>query len=211
MKYKCIIFDCDGVLVDSESISKTALAEEAALHGANLSSEFIEQEFVGKALKSTLIAIERDYNVVLPMDFEKRFRRRTYSKFKTDIQPMPGVVDFVKSLDIPFCVASSGPEQKIRINLKGTGLLPYFEGKIFSAYAIQKWKPDPSVFLWAAKSMGFIPEECAVIEDTVSGVRAGVTGGFDTFALSTTKNEIELNKLGAINFRTFDELEALLK
>ncbi|MBB1489925.1 HAD-IA family hydrolase, partial [Oceanospirillum sp. D5] len=100
------------------------------------------------------------------------YRARTFETFKKEIQPIKGIKEVLENLKIPFCTASSGPENKIRLNLELTGLLPFFGDNIFSCYTIQKWKPEPDVFLWAAKTMGFQPNECLVVEDSVSGVEA---------------------------------------
>ena len=112
------------------------------------------------------------------------------------------------NLNIPFCVASSGPEDKIRLNLQLSGLLPYFENKIFSCYAIQKWKPDPAVFLWAAETMGFKPSECLVVEDSLSGVKAANAGGFDVFGFTAHDYNNELKNEAT---RTFDSMDMLIE
>lgn len=210
MKYKCILFDCDGVLVDSESISKQALKEIALRNDIHLNDAFIEEEFVGKALKETFKAIENNYDITLPLDFEKQFRTYSFKLYEENMKPIPGITELIQSLTIPFCVASSGPLNKIELNLKTTGLLPYFKGRIYSAYTIQKWKPDPAIFLHAASDMGFKPEECAVIEDTTSGVQAGINGGFDVYAFSTMDNAEHFTEMGAKSFFKINELPTLL-
>jgi len=113
-------------------------------------------------------------------------------------------------LSIPFCVASSGPENKIRLNLELTGLLPYFESNIFSCYTIQKWKPDPAVFLWAAETMGFQPSECVVIEDSYIGVNAAINGGFDVYGFTAHDYLAELQKNATKTFDSILKLPELL-
>ena len=143
----------------------------------------------------------------LPDDFLPIFRERSFESFRQNIQPVKGIAEVLENLEIPFCVASSGPENKIRLNLELTGLLPHFEDKIFSCFTIRKWKPDPAVFLWAAETMGFEPEECIVIEDSISGVNAALNGGFDVFGFTAHdyNNELKGNAT-----RTFNDMSKLL-
>ena len=147
---------------------------------------------------------------MLPADFEIEFRERTYEAFKTDLKAVNGIADLIEKLGIPFCVASSGPVEKIRLNLGLVNLLDQFENKIYSSYDIGSWKPDPGIFLHAAKRMGFEPEECAVIEDSASGIRAAIAGGFKVYALANEKMKKTFEQLGAIAFENMKELEKLL-
>jgi HAD superfamily hydrolase (TIGR01509 family) len=147
----------------------------------------------------------------LPADFESEYRRISFQRFKKEIQPVEGVVDLVQSLNVPFCVASSGPENKIRLNLELTGLLPYFENKIFSCYAIEKWKPDPEIFIWASKMMGFHSSECVVIEDSIHGVEAAINGGFDVFAFTANDLNDELQEKATKTFDSMLNLKEMLK
>lgn len=180
-KFKCIIFDCDGVLIDSESIAIGVLVDMANVFGANMDFKESLISLKGKSFNSCLALIESRIGKALPPDFEANYRIKTFETFKREIKPIEGIQQVLEHLTVPFCVASSGPENKIRLNLEETGLLPFFEGKIFSCYTIQKWKPEPDVFLWAAKTMGFEPKDCLVIEDSISGVRAAKAGGFTVF------------------------------
>ncbi len=207
-KYKCIIFDCDGVLIDSESIAIGTLVDMANTLGANMSFEKSLVELKGKSFNSCMALISELTGKPLPDTFEADYRVNSFKAFKEHIQPIKGIKDVVENLKLPFCVASSGPENKIRLNLEATGLLPFFEGKIFSCYTIQKWKPEPDVFLWAAKTMGFKPEECLVIEDSVSGVRAAKAGNFDVFGYTEHDYKNELLKEAT---NTFDSMDGLLE
>jgi HAD superfamily hydrolase (TIGR01509 family) len=101
------------------------------------------------------------------------------------VRPIDGALELVRSLSVPFCVASSGPRDKIELSLRTTGLLPYFEGRIFSAYEVGSWKPDPELFLHAARSLGVPPARCAVVEDSIPGIQAGLAAGMNVFALSS--------------------------
>lgn len=206
-KYKCIIFDCDGVLIDSETIAIGTLVDMANNLGANMNIEESIINLKGKSLNLCMDLISNLINKPLPDNFEAEYRVNTFKAFKEKIQPIKGIKEVVENLRIPFCVASSGPENKIRLNLEITGLLPFFENKIFSCYAIQKWKPEPDIFLWAAKTMGFKPHECLVIEDSVSGVHAAKKGGFDVFGY--TEHDYK-NELKAFADKTFDDMFKLV-
>ena len=210
MEHKCIIFDSDGVLVDSETLSAKVFQEMAMELGFDLDFETAVERFAGTSMKENLLFIQENIQGSLPVDFEKEFRGRTYKVFKTDLKAVNGIADLIEKLGIPYCVASSGPVEKIRLNLGLVNLLDHFENKIYSSYDIGSWKPDPGIFLHAAKEMGFTPEECAVIEDSASGIRAAVAGGFKVYALANEKMKKTFEQLGAIAFENMKELEKLL-
>lgn len=211
MEVKCIIFDCDGVLVDTEKIGNGILLEMASEHGFEMKIEDAYRDFNGRNLKECFQHIETAIDKKLPDNFESEYRERSFEAFKTQVKPMEGVVDFIEKLQIPYCVASSGPVEKIRLNLEVSGLLEKFEGKIFSSYEIKSWKPDPGIFLFAAKEMGFEVKDCIVIEDSKAGVKAGVSGGFKVYGFANGFNNADLAEEGAILFKTYEELEELLK
>ena len=209
-KYKCVIFDCDGVLVDSEVIGNTVLVEMANEHGASVDLDYALKHFKGNAFRNCKAHIEDLIHKKLPEDFEKEFRKRSSVAFKKYIKPVEGIMEVVKKLRIPFCVASSGPESKIRLNLEITGLLPYFEAKIFSCFAIGKWKPEPDVFLWAAETLGFQPKECLVVEDSLQGVKAALNGGFDVVGYTAHDYRNVLPANATFTIKHMRELEDLL-
>jgi len=211
MSCKCIIFDCDGVLVDSETISAKIFREMAINLGFNLDYKTAVEHFSGASMKENLKFIEDNIEGNLPANFEMEFRERTYQAFKTDIQPIKGIHNLLGKVKVPFCVASSGPVEKIRLNLTLTNLIAKFENKIFSSYDIGSWKPEPGIFIHAAKEMGFTPNECIVIEDSASGIRAAVAGGFKVYALAKNRNRDTFQQLGAFVFESMEELEKLLK
>ncbi len=209
--YKCVIFDCDGVLVDSEPIGNKVMVELANALGANIDLDYAYLHFKGNSLYKCMQHIRNIIEKELPADFESEYRRISFQRFKKEIQPVEGVVDLVQSLNVPFCVASSGPENKIRLNLELTGLMPYFENKIFSCYAIEKWKPDPEIFIWASKMMGFHSSECVVIEDSIHGVEAAINGGFDVFAFTANDLNDELQEKATKTFDSMLNLKEMLK
>lgn len=207
-KYKCIIFDCDGVLVDSEPISNQVMVDLANSYGANIDLDYAMKHFKGSFFESCKNKISQLIDSPLPDTFETDYRSQSFEAFKTGVIPIEGVKKVLDHLTIPFCVASSGPENKIKLNLELTGLLPYFENKMFSCYTIQKWKPDPAIFLLAAETMGFKPEECVVIEDSLSGVMAAKNGGFDVYGFTAHDYN---NELAEEATKTFYNMSQLLK
>ena len=209
-KYKCIIFDSDGVLVDSEDLSAKVFQEMAMELGFKLDFETAVEQFAGSSMKANLRFVRENIQGTLPDNFEKEFRRRTYEVFKTDLKPVPGIVELIRKVQTPFCVASSGPPEKIRLNLGLAGLLEHFDGRIFSSYEIGQWKPDPGIFLHAAREMGYTPGECVVVEDSAAGIRAAVAGGFKVYGLARRQNEELFQQLGAETFNDMKTLEKLL-
>ena len=211
MKYKCIIFDCDGVLVDSESISAKVFREMVSELGCNLDFETILKQITGTSMKENLKFFADCVGHDLPSDFEAEFRRRSYEAFKTELKPVKGIHSLLEKINIPFCTASSGPQKKIRLNLTTANLIDKFDDNIFSSYDIGSWKPEPDIYLYAARQMGFQPQECAVIEDSLTGIKAAKAGGFDVFGFTRKGNEEALKKLGATVFFDMNELDNLLQ
>lgn len=205
-KYKCVIFDCDGVLVDSEPIANSVLVDMANNYGANIDLEYAMIHFKGGSMQGCVDKISELVKEPLPENFVDTYRKRSFEAFKKDVKPVEGVKNVLDNLDIPFCVASSGPVEKIRFNLELTGLLPYFEKKIFSCYTINKWKPNPAVFLWAADIMKFKPVDCLVIEDSLTGIKAAKNGGFDVFGYTAHDFNNELENLATKTFNNMNDL-----
>ncbi|MRX38503.1 HAD-IA family hydrolase [Flavobacterium sp. LC2016-23] len=210
MDVKCIIFDCDGVLVDTEKIGNGILLEMAAEHGFEMKLEEAYRDFNGRNLKECFLHIEDAIAKKLPESFEKEYRQRSFEAFRTQVKPMEGVVSFLNSLKIPYCVASSGPVDKIRLNLEVAGLLDKFENKIFSSYEINSWKPEPGIFLHAAKEMGFEVKDCIVVEDSKAGVMAGRKGGFKVYGFANGYNDTDLKAGGAVLFNSYVELRGVI-
>ena len=204
--YKCVIFDCDGVLVDSEILGNQVMVDMANEHGADINLTFAMENFKGGFLKDCVLQIESIIGKKLPKNFEAKCRKRSFEVFKKELKPVKGIKNVLKELDISFCTASSGPQEKIRLNLTTTGLLPYFKESIFSCYDIQKWKPDPAIFLHAASTMGYAPEECLVVEDTITGVRAARSGGFDVFGFAAHDFKENFQNQATKTFYAMDQL-----
>jgi HAD superfamily hydrolase (TIGR01509 family) len=172
-----LIFDCDGVLVDSEMIASRVLAAEARALGLSLTAADCRRRFTGSAMAAVRAALEADLGRPLPADFETRVRARDRAAFEAELKPVAGIAEAVRRLALPRCVASSGAPEKIRHSLELTGLLPLFEPHLFSAHQVARGKPAPDLFLFAAAAMATPPAACVVIEDSVAGVRAGRAAG----------------------------------
>jgi HAD superfamily hydrolase (TIGR01509 family) len=207
---KCIIFDCDGVLVDSEPITCRILVEMAQAIGIDIDIPFVEKHFIGNSWKGNAAILEEKGEKKLPDNFEQEYRQRAKIAFQKEIQPIKGIPKLIKSLKIPFAVASSGPTEKIRLNLGLIGLLDYFEGHIYSCWEIGKWKPNPAIYLHAAQALGFAPSDCLVVEDSLFGVKAGVAGGFRTIGYANEHNAAQLAEAGAEIIHDMEALYAFL-
>lgn len=182
MPIEAVIFDCDGTLVDSERLANTALVECVAPFGLCMSTEDAMQSYVGGRMADCVADLERRLGHKLPDSFIPDVRRRTAEAFRSHLKPVEGAREVLANLRLPFCVASSGPMEKIELSLALTGLAGFFaRDRIFSAYDVGSWKPDPGLFLHAAWAMGVPPERCAVVEDSLRGVEAGVNAGMQTF------------------------------
>ena len=178
-----MLFDCDGVLVDSERVAVECIIELAARFGARFELGEALERFTGARMADTLRDIEARGRCALPADFEDDLRARMAAEFETRLAPMDGAAALVEALEMPYCVVSNGPRSKMEVTLRVAGLLEHFDGRIVSAYEVGVWKPDPGLFLHAARMLGVAPGRCAVVEDSDYGIAAGVAAGMQVFAL----------------------------
>lgn len=172
-----VIFDCDGVLVDSEPISLGCLTAGLNRIGVDIDVETVRARFAGTAMPSIMEHVARDYGIAAPDGFVAAVKAETLRAFDDGLEAMPDVAAAVAALPLPYCVASSSDPVRLRHSLGLTGLLPLFEGRIYSATMVSRGKPAPDLFLYAAQAMGFAPEGCLVIEDSVPGVTAARAAG----------------------------------
>jgi HAD superfamily hydrolase (TIGR01509 family) len=207
---EAIIFDCDGTLVDSEVLVNEVLVEVVAEHGLTIPLDEAVSSFRGGKMADCVAEIERRLGRSLPEDFVPQFRSRMAAAFRQRLRPVDGALELVRSLRQRFCVASSGPREKIELSLSLTGLLPFFENAIFSSYEIGVWKPEPGLFLHAARVMGFEPEACTVVEDSLTGIQAGIRAGMQVVAFQPAEVDPEIPK-GVPVIRHLSELRALLQ
>jgi HAD superfamily hydrolase (TIGR01509 family) len=171
-----LIFDCDGVLVDSEGLSCQIDAEILTECGVPYTTQDVMREFVGVSIKDQITRIEAERGIRLPDDFTERLNRTLFARFETDLKSIEGVRDAILSLPFPRCVASSSIPERIALSLRVTGLGDLFD-HIFSSTQVARGKPAPDLFLHAAEQMNARPEDCLVIEDSTAGVQAAVAAG----------------------------------
>ncbi len=211
MAYELVIFDCDGVLVDSESISCGAIAEIATELGFPMTTRESINYFVGTSIEYAVDFLKEKITKPIPLDFESRYRQMCHERFQTDLRPIPGIENLLNQLKLPKCVGSNGPRHKIISNLQITKLIHHFdEAHLFSAYDIQKWKPLPDLYLHAANRMKVAPQKCVVIEDSVAGVKAGRAAGMTVYGYAGDTNGAALTAAGAKIISSMDELIQIL-
>jgi HAD superfamily hydrolase (TIGR01509 family) len=191
---KALIFDCDGTLVDSEILGNEVLVEAVAEHGLVISLAEAVATFRGGKMAECISALERRLGRALPTDFTSQFRERLSAAFRDRLRPIDGALELVRSIRQPFCVASSAPRDKIELSLSLTGLLPFFKDSIFSSYEVGTWKPEPGLFLHAARTMGIEPQNCVVVEDSLPGVQAGISAGMHVFAFQPHETDPQIPK-----------------
>ena len=182
MPYELIIFDCDGVLVDSERIAIRIESEGLTALGWTLSQEEVIERFVGRSAAYGHAEIVAKLGIAIAESWSAEFWRRYRAALETEAVAVEGVVEALDQIDTPACVASSSDHDHLRLVLSRTGLYSRFEGRIFSATEVQNGKPAPDLFLHAAASLGVPPSACAVIEDSLPGILAAQAAGMDAYA-----------------------------
>lgn len=196
-RFELVIFDCDGVLVDSEILCHQVLMQMIAEHGVVLTLEEALGHFMGTSNESCLAAVSAVVGRPMPEDFMAQFAERTIAAFGESLMPVPGIEGVLQSLSWPFCVASNGPREKMGFTLGHTGLLPHFEGRIFSAQDVERPKPAPDLFLHAARSCGVDAAKCVVIEDSPTGVKAARAAGMTVVGYAAMGHAEKLLAAGA--------------
>jgi HAD superfamily hydrolase (TIGR01509 family) len=171
--FDLIIFDCDGVLVDSEMLSAKVLAEQLAELGIGLSFAQFRDEFLGRGFASASQRTSRD----LPDGFAMDYFKRLNAVFANELQPMPGIKALLDGISVAHCVASGSIPPRLDFSIKVCGLEKYFGARVYSAARVQNSKPAPDLFVYAALQHGVPPERCLVLEDSEMGVRAGLAAG----------------------------------
>jgi HAD superfamily hydrolase (TIGR01509 family) len=202
-----VIFDCDGVLIDSERLAIEV--DVRVLHelGWPLNRDEVIERFVGRSDRDTQAAIEAHLGRALTPDWERRYRQLYEQVFAAELAPVAGVLEALDRIALPSCVASSGTHEYLRYTLRLTGLYERFAGRIFSAEDVARGKPAPDVFLYAAKRMGVDPADCVAVEDSRSGVEAARAAGMRVAAFAGGLTPAEL--LYGANTIVFDEMREL--
>ncbi|MFJ4647353.1 HAD family hydrolase [Streptomyces bobili] len=213
MRYDLVVFDNDGVLVDSEPISNRLLAAYLTELGHPTSYEDSIRDYMGSAMHRIHDLVLERSGERLPADFDDVFHSRVFAAFERELRPVPGATDVLEKLTadgVPYCVASSGSHERIRVGHRATGLDRWFEDtRIFSAQDVGKGKPAPDLFLHAAERMGVAPERCVVVEDSPLGVRAAVAAGMDVYGFTAMTPPAKLAGASGL-FADMGELADLL-
>ncbi|MBQ0828928.1 HAD family hydrolase [Streptomyces tagetis] len=188
MRYELVLFDNDGVLVDSEPISNRLLAGYLTELGHPTSYEESLRDYMGAALHRVHDLVRERTGQRLPEEFDDVFHRRVFTAFERELEPVPGVDGVLGKLaadQVPYCVASSGSHRRIRVGHRRTGLDRWFDDeRVFSSEDVGRGKPAPDLFLHAARRMGVPPERCVVVEDSPLGVQAAVAAGMDVYGFT---------------------------
>jgi HAD superfamily hydrolase (TIGR01509 family) len=176
-----VIFDCDGVLVDSEVIACRAHAAVLTRHGYPITAEQVFDRFLGRSTRQANLEVEAELGRGLPDDFHVQLQDELFRCFATTLEAVPHIDAALAAIALPVCVASSGSQQRIRASLGGVGLYDKFAPNIFSATQVPNGKPAPDLFLFAAAQMAASPERCLVIEDSVPGITGARAAGMTVF------------------------------
>jgi HAD superfamily hydrolase (TIGR01509 family) len=207
---RSVIFDCDGVLVDTEDIANRVLAGLLTEAGLETTFEDCMRDYRGQAMASVLATATDRLGSPLPFDVADRYYTEVKEIFARELEPVPGVIAALDQISLPSCVASSGPHHKMEVTLRRTGLWDRFEGRIFSASEVGVGKPAPDLFLHAAREMGFDPATTAVVEDSLYGVQAARAAGMRALAFARHTDAEVLAAAGGEPFTDMAELPGLL-
>jgi len=206
-----VIFDCDGVLVDTETLANQRLSEILNDHGLPITMAQSRKRFMGRTMKSVRDMILAEDGIDLGADFADRWLAELPSIFADGVEAIPHVRElmlYLNAIDTPYCVASSAKLEKMHMTLGASGLLPLVEDVLFSAWMVERGKPAPDLFLHAATTLGFKPERCAVVEDSVTGAEAGRAAGMRVFGYAADPLT-DAKGLEAAGARVFDDMRAL--
>ena len=205
---KCLLFDCDGILVDSEWLGNAGLVIKFKELGINLDANELTLRFSGWKMANILNTLSSEHQLTLSDNFVYSYRKLVSQLFKEDLKPIEGVIAALDQLKQPKAVMSSSSTSNIELSLRVCGLSRYFGNCLYSAYDIEIWKPDPGLFLFAAQQMGFSASECTVIEDSAVGVEAGLNAGMRTLFFNPMKDKNHFNE--AISFHSMKQLPDLI-
>ena len=209
MRYDLVIFDNDGVLVDSEPISNRLLAAYLTELGHPTSYDDSIRDYMGSAMHRVHDLVEERTGRRLPADFDDVFHARVFAAFERELKPVVGAMDVLEKLaadGVPYCVASSGSHERIRVGHRTTGLDRWFDDeRIFSSQDVGRGKPAPDLFLYAAERMGVAPARCVVVEDSPLGVAAANAAGMKVFGYAGMTDPAKLAAADAV----FHDMAAL--
>jgi HAD superfamily hydrolase (TIGR01509 family) len=207
VRFDLVIFDCDGVVVDSERLVFAVFGSFIRSLGVHLTDAETREQFLGRTLTECMAIVERLSGKPAPPGALDRYTAERDRVLGERVQAVEGIREVLETLTIPYCIASSGGYDKMRITLGATKLMPLFEARLFSATEVARGKPAPDIFLFAAERMGASPARTAVIEDSVNGVLAGCAAGMTVFGYVDLTPASKLVEAGAD--RTFTEMREL--
>jgi HAD superfamily hydrolase (TIGR01509 family) len=211
-RFDLVIFDCDGVVVDSERVVHAVFGEFVRSYGVALTEAEMHERFLGRRLAECAAIVEELAGRPVPAGELERYCAERDRILLEQVQPVEGIRDVLEQLTIPYCIASSGDHAKMRITLGATKLMPFFDGRLFSATEVPHGKPAPDVFLYAATRMGAEPHRTVVVEDSVNGVLAGCAAGMTVLGFAGLTPAEKLKRAGASRvFAEMRELPALLR
>ena len=176
-EFDLVIFDCDGVLIDSEIISARMLVAELSRMGLTIDLAYVEQHFLGRSYPVVMDTIRREFGLDLPPDFEAQYREALLAAFEKDLRVVPHVHEVLTRIGVPFCVATSSSPRRVEMSLDLVGLSDVIGNRVFTSTLVPRGKPAPDLFLYAAAQMGADPARTLVIEDSLTGLRAGLAAG----------------------------------
>ena len=204
--FELIIFDNDGVLVDSEPVANQVLASLLTEYGFRCTPEESIATFMGHSMPQVRAMVEERLGRPVPADLEARYIEQLFPTFERSLRPIPGIEDALRAIDQTVCVASSGTHERIRLTLGTTGLWDRFGGRVFSAQDVARGKPAPDLFLHAAASLGVDPRRCAVVEDSPAGVTAANAAGMTSFGFARL---VPAERLGHATGAVFSDMRRL--
>ncbi|MGO2355484.1 MAG: HAD family hydrolase [Marinomonas foliarum] len=208
--YKAIIFDCDGVIVDTETISNTILKSMLSECGLELDDETLHAKFTGFTNQENLINAEKLLGRPLPANFDEDYRQRFHAVIEADLDPIKGVRDLLNKITMPIAMATNARRKEMDFKLNKIQLAERFSTR-FCVEDVENGKPAPDLYLKAAKALNVAPEDCLVIEDSIAGITAGRAAGMRVLAFSETLDANMQTAAGATEcFHTMKELEGLL-
>ncbi len=208
--YEAIIFDCDGVIVDTENMINEIFQDELAKLGLHLTHKEMDHYFSGYAATENLKTIAELLKAPVPEGFSEAVQNRFKAAMKENITPIPGVVDLLKKIKHPFAMATNSRTESLKFKLTKIGLIDTFKVR-FCVEDVENPKPSPDLYLKAAEALNIEPKHCIAIEDSVAGITAAVSAGMTVYAYSASMDkEAQLNAGAVLTFDSMEELETLL-
>lgn len=208
----CIIFSSDTILLNTETIIISVLLDKAEEYGLNIELDDAVWLFSDKGIEQNIIQLKNLFDISVPENFEEALRKKIYEELRYGLDAKEGVREMLEVMKVPFCVLSNGPREEIEFNFRLTNLLHFFNPeKILTNYEMENQNLNTELYLQAAKNMGYKPEQCAVIADSIVGVKNIVEEGFSLYGLTNGFNEKEMKEMGAVVLEEIKELSNFLK